>query len=87
MKIRIRGAKVRLRLRRLRTDQGVAGEGGRGISVDRRLWPRRKADALIHEMLHVAQPDLSEEAVDEIAADLAAALCRVFRLKPRRRLK
>lgn len=37
---------------------------------------QKELDTTIHEMLHACQWDLSEEAVEEIACDMAAALWR-----------
>jgi hypothetical protein len=50
---------------------------GKKIKVDSRLHGERELEVIIHEVLHAAHWDLSEEAVDEAARDLARALWRI----------
>lgn len=44
------------------------------ILIDDRLAGKKRLDTEIHEFLHAAFPDLSEEAVTETATDLARIL-------------
>jgi hypothetical protein len=56
---------------------GLADEPGatdRTIQIRNSLTPARKLDVLIHEMLHIAYWDLSEEAISEAATDIARVL-------------
>jgi hypothetical protein len=46
----------------------------RSITIRTGLTPQRELDVLIHEMLHGAYWDLSEEAIAETATDIAAVL-------------
>jgi beta-lactamase regulating signal transducer with metallopeptidase domain len=38
------------------------------IELDSRMTPRRRLTILIHEVLHIAQPKMSESAVERTAA-------------------
>ena len=53
-------------------------EGERGqpmtIGIKEGLSELEELDTTIHEALHAAYPDLSEEAIDEAATDLARLL-------------
>ena len=61
------------------------------IEIRRSLQGRNMIDTIVHEVLHAAQPDMSETGVDETASAIAIALyaagCRVdsARLKGDRR--
>jgi hypothetical protein len=44
------------------------------IACRLRRFPRAWTDALIHEILHAAHWELSEEAVDQLASDIARIL-------------
>lgn len=51
------------------------------IEIRRSLTGRNLIDTIAHEVLHAAQPDISEEGVDETASAIASALyaagCRI----------
>lgn len=46
----------------------------RKIKIRKSLKGRERLDTIIHELLHAAQWDLSEDAVEETATDIANAL-------------
>lgn len=55
---------------------------GTKILIDKRLQGRRRLDTEIHEFLHFANPDHSEDAVTQQASDLAKILWALgYRLK------
>jgi hypothetical protein len=52
------------------------------IGIFNALGGSKELEVLIHEMLHAGHWDLAEEAVDETARDIAAALWKIgFRKK------
>lgn len=84
------GGEVRFRIRgrvwgfvRRKLPSGTFGlcdppaKPGKRISIDNRLRGRLEMDTTIHELLHAACWDLSEEAVDETATDISRALWRI----------
>lgn len=83
MKIRLRGRFWRL----LFTSEGLDADSDgdcdkpnayrKTIRIHPDLKPEREFDVLIHEMLHACSWDLSEEAVEETASDIARALWRL----------
>jgi len=46
----------------------------RTIKIRKSLKGEERLDTIIHELLHAAQWDLSEDAVEETASDIACAL-------------
>jgi hypothetical protein len=70
----IRGKKFLWRYTYLRGKAvGWAYHDGK-VLIDDRLTGQKRLDTEIHEFLHCAYPDLSEEAVDITASDLARIL-------------
>ncbi|MGI9176819.1 MAG: hypothetical protein ACR2IT_03060 [Pirellulales bacterium] len=63
------------RTSRIPTDRdGECDYGARTIRVRASVQGEELAEVLIHEMLHARWPDLSEEAVTEMAQELAGTL-------------
>jgi len=52
------------------------------IGIWSSLGGRKELEIVVHELLHAAHWDLAEEAVDETARDLAAALWRMGYRRP-----
>lgn len=68
--------RIRVRWRKLGREQaaGQMRPGSRTIEVDERLRGHLRLWTLIHEVLHVLQPEWSEEAIDEHAQVIADTL-------------
>ena len=49
----------------------------KAIQIDKKLEGEEKLEVLLHEMLHAGLWDLSEEAVEELATDLARELTKI----------
>lgn len=62
------------RSRRLRKDAGQCDYAAREIRICSTLSGLDLMDTLIHEVLHARWPDLSEDAVEELATTLAGIL-------------
>lgn len=62
------------RSRRLRQDDGQCDYAAREIRICSTLSGLDLMDTLIHEVLHARWPDLSEDAVEELATTLAGIL-------------
>jgi hypothetical protein len=73
----IRGQRWRLAFRRLKRLWGDCDYQQRLIRVDPQADDLNLLDTIIHEYLHAAQPDLSEQAVTDTASDLAGLLFRL----------
>jgi hypothetical protein len=79
----------RWRLERHRPDRRTRGDCDppasprKLVRIAARLGGRDELETLIHEMMHACHWDLCEDAVQETAADIAAALHRIgYRLPP-----
>jgi hypothetical protein len=81
MIVTIRGRKWNLK--RVRVANGTDGDCDqpdvpkREIRVSPSLRGERELEVMIHEMLHASYWDLSEEAVDTAAEDIARALWKL----------
>jgi len=58
-------------------DMDPAGVQKKAIRVSRTQGPLDTLDTLLHECIHACLPDLSEEAVEETATDIAKVLHRL----------
>lgn len=79
----IRGKRVRIVWRNLSKENvlGYAHQQPHMIEVDTNMDEKLTADTLTHEALHIALPDLDEEAVNQIAIDITTMLDRADLLK------
>ena len=80
MQVTIRGKRWRFERRKT---QGAYGRcdgphiKNKTITVDPRISGQTELDTVIHECLHAAFWDMDEEAVEEVATDLARILIRL----------
>ncbi len=77
MRVRIRGKHWDFRfVSRLSTkaDCDHPETNGKKIRVRKGLEPQMELDSTIHELLHAGHWDLAEEAVNEMATDIAKVL-------------
>lgn len=81
MIVKIRGKEWVLRFckmpRKLRGLCDAPDTKGKTIKIESKLEGEEKLEVLIHEMLHAGLWDLAEEAVAELAVDLARELTRL----------
>lgn len=78
MRAKIRGKYWKILRDRLPPDKdGLCVRDKRLITVRPSLRGERELDVLIHEMLHACMWDLDEEAVTEMASDIAHVLWRI----------
>jgi len=80
MQVTIRGRRWRLKTARLTAALGYCdspNETGKTITISDKVDGQVLIEALIHEMLHAATWDSSEEMVSETARDIARVLYRL----------
>lgn len=70
----IRGKKILWRYAQLKGKAVGWAYFGKKVLISDKLTGRRKLDTEIHEFLHIAYPDLEEEAISTTATDLAKVL-------------
>jgi hypothetical protein len=76
--LRIRGQRWRIRfVPHLGDAEGLCHKEERVIRIARGYPEERTMDSIIHEILHAALWDLDEEAVNETANAISAALWRL----------
>lgn len=68
---------IKIRFRKLFKNRGLADIERREITIDPRLSDERMLGTAIHEVLHLEQWDLSEEAVLRIEANIVDVLLRL----------
>lgn len=71
---RLRPSRVTVETRRLRTHWGWCYPETGQVVLDARLTGRRHLDTLVHELVHVAFPDLSETGTNEVTRLLVTHL-------------
>lgn len=70
----IRGKKILWRYAPLKGKAVGWAYFGKKVLISDKLTGRQKLDTEIHEFLHIAHPDLAEEAITTTATDLAKVL-------------
>ena len=81
--LRIRGQKWRLRfVTNLGDAEGICNKEERIIRIALGYTEDRTLDSIIHEILHAALWDLDEEAVQDTANAISAALWRLGYRRP-----
>ena len=68
--------KIKVKHRKLGREQciGIAYDSHRLIEIDERLKGKKHLWTLIHEILHILEPDWSETKVDEKSKEIAEVL-------------
>lgn len=79
---RIRGKRVKLHLEPI-DGYSIDYPAGGEIYIDPRLPPEKALRALIHELTHGIDPDLTEAQVLEIEQTYCSAVLRLFTVKKR----
>jgi hypothetical protein len=68
----IRGRRIRIRRQRLRKEWGYADLDAKILGIHHTLRGYDLLEILFHEALHLGQWDLDEEAIKDLAPDLAS---------------
>ena len=81
--VKLRGKRIRVVWRNLAKEDvlGLAHQDQALIEMDTNMDEKLTTDTLIHEALHVCLPDFDEDAINEIAADIATMLDRADLIK------
>jgi hypothetical protein len=82
MRVQLRGRRYKLAFTKLRNKDFIGqcdapSARGKRIVIDSGLQGQLRLDTIIHELLHGLYWELSEEAVDGAATDIAAVLWRL----------
>lgn len=78
MRCRIRGKYYRLKFAKLeRPLLGLCDWDKKTITICNQLGGELELDTIIHELLHAAQPDQNEDAIDQTSTDIARVLVRL----------
>ena len=81
--------KIRVRYRKLGKEQadGIAHLNKKGIEIDERLTGQRAIGALVHELLHTANPTHTEEEILRVEKEIIPTMWAEIKKHPEKYLK